>query len=76
LFEQVFWGKVDATRIARVRQHGRESTGEPQLVIDVLKQNHTGIGRQAATIEVKINCFGPSNSNFGFARGSGLSIDA
>jgi hypothetical protein len=50
---------VDATRIARVRQHGRASTGEPQLVIDVFKQDHTGIGRQAATIEVKINCFGP-----------------
>ena len=37
LFEQVFWGKVDTTRIARVRQHGCESTGEPQLIINVFE---------------------------------------
>jgi len=35
LFAQVFWGKVDAPRIAPVRQHGRQRTGEPSLGIDV-----------------------------------------
>jgi hypothetical protein len=30
------------------------------LVIDVFAQAHTGIGRQAATIEVKSNRFGPN----------------
>jgi hypothetical protein len=59
LFEQVFWGKVDTTHIARVREHGRQSTGESQLIIDVFEQNHTGIRRQAAPIEGKLHRFGP-----------------
>jgi hypothetical protein len=45
--------------IAWIRQHGRQSTGESQLVIDVFEQAHTGIRRQAAPIEVKLYRFGP-----------------
>src|SRR4029434_10813437 len=59
LCEQVFWGKVDTTLIAWVRQYGRQSTGEAQLVIDIFDQDLTGIRRHASTIEVKLHRFGP-----------------
>src|SRR4029453_13978126 len=68
LFEQVFWGKVDTTPIAWVRQHGRQSTGESQLVIDVCEKDHPGIKKQAATIQVKLHRFGPDRRQMQWCR--------
>ena len=60
LFAQVFWGKVETTRIAPVRQHGGQSACEAEWVIEVFAQDSTGIGRQPAPIEGEANRFGPN----------------
>ena len=60
LFEYVFGSKVDTTRITRICQEGRQRTSETELVIDIFEQDETGIGREAATIEVELNGFVPN----------------
>jgi hypothetical protein len=55
LCEDVVWSAGDTTDITRLCQDGRQRTRETELVINIFEQAETGIGRQAATIEVKLN---------------------
>jgi len=50
---------VDPAWIAWVRQRGGQVVREAKWLIGVFAQDQTGIGRQAAPIEVEINGFGP-----------------
>jgi hypothetical protein len=60
LFEYVFRSKVDTTCIPCISQDGRQRTSETELVIAIFEQDETGIGRQAATIEVEFHSFAPN----------------
>jgi hypothetical protein len=51
-------GKVDPSWIAWVRQHSGQVAREAELLIGVFEQDQTGIGRQAAPIEVESHGFG------------------
>jgi len=68
---------VDPSWVAGVRQHGGQVVCEAELLIGVFEQDQTGIGRQAAPIEVELNGFGSDRCQVqrrevGWGRDSGL----